>query len=48
MPVGPANGNSGAHNDHARYMLTKLEGEEGTTYAAILVSEAGPQITTWS
>lgn len=45
--VDPTNGNSGAYNDHARYMLAKLEGGEGTTYAAILVSEAGPQITTF-
>lgn len=45
--VDPTNGNSGAYNDHARYMLTKLEGDQGTTYAAILVSEAGPQITTF-
>ena len=45
--VDPTNGNSGAYNDHARYMLTKLESDEGTTYAAILVSEAGPQITTF-
>ena len=45
--VDPTNGNSGAYNDHARYMLSKLENGEGTTYAAILVSEAGPQITTF-
>lgn len=46
--VDPTNGNSGAYNDHVRYMLTKLESsDEGTTYAAILVSEAGPQITTF-
>ncbi|MGV3550753.1 OmpA family protein [Rhizobium sp.] len=45
--VDPTNGNSGAYNDHARYMLAKLANGEGTTYAAILVSEAGPQITTF-
>jgi outer membrane protein OmpA-like peptidoglycan-associated protein len=45
--VDPTNGNSGAYADHARYMLAKFENDQGTTYAAILVSEAGPLITTF-
>jgi len=45
--VDPSNGNSGAYSDHARYMLAKTDGDQGATYAAILVSEAGPQITTF-
>jgi OOP family OmpA-OmpF porin len=45
--VDPTNGNSGAHSDHVRYMLAKTDGDQGATYAAILVSEAGPLITTF-
>lgn len=45
--VDPTNGNSGAYQDHARYLLAKLKGEDGPVYAALLVSEAGPLITTY-
>lgn len=45
--VDPTNGNSGAYQDHARYLLAELKGEDGPVYAALLVSEAGPLITTF-
>lgn len=45
--VDPTNGNSGAYQDHARYLLAKLGEDQGDTYAAILVSEAGSLITTF-
>jgi outer membrane protein OmpA-like peptidoglycan-associated protein len=45
--VDPANGNSGAYQDHARYLLAKLDQGKGPVYAAILVSEAGSLKTTF-
>lgn len=45
--VDPTNGNSGAYQDHARYILAKLGKDQGETYAAILVSESGSLITTF-
>jgi outer membrane protein OmpA-like peptidoglycan-associated protein len=45
--VDPGNGNTGAYQDHARYLLAKLDQDKGPVYAAILVSEAGGATTTF-
>jgi outer membrane protein OmpA-like peptidoglycan-associated protein len=45
--VDPTNGNTGAYQDHARYLLAKLDQDTGPAYAAILVSEAGDLTTTF-